>query len=81
MTSKESAIALLKDTSYFYDASDKLLDALSGESAKIATFSCSCVNRRRKGVETFIFLNHVVLCFKLCLYNMLCSFQFREQTL
>ena len=48
MTSKEAAIALLKDTSYFYDASDKLLDALSGESAKIATFSCSCVNRRRK---------------------------------
>jgi len=29
-STKEEAIALLKDTPYFYDASDKLLEALSG---------------------------------------------------
>lgn len=29
-SSKEQAIALLKETPYFYDASEKLLDALSG---------------------------------------------------
>jgi len=28
---KEEALALLKDTSYFYDASEELLNALAGK--------------------------------------------------
>ena len=41
MSSKEDAVALLKDTSYFYDASDKLLEALSGKSLELVDLTAS----------------------------------------